>query len=334
MPNWTYSVAIRTLGNAGEKYQRLLQSIVAQSIPPEEIIVAIPNGYELDYTLGIERIVRCPKGMTHQRAASICAVKSDYILIVDDDVEFESTMVENLYSYLVQNDLDCCLPMSGYVAPNDTRIDLRYPLKQRIRGMITGQLITSLRKSSYMDVLTKTAGHKIYVNSNQLDKCYLCTTACFQCFFIKSTVAKAAHLEDELWLDGGKLYGYASCDEPVFFSKLNQFSFRMAYAFRVNYKHLDAKVGHQFKSSLEDKKIRYYSIARNRTIYWYKFIYQNSSSCIDKLGALMGGIYGLGNYAIYTTIINLLPKHWVAIKYLFLGYKEAWQFIHHCRCGS
>ena len=40
-----YSVVIRTLGNIGLKYKVLLDSIAAQTLKPEEIIVAIPEGY-------------------------------------------------------------------------------------------------------------------------------------------------------------------------------------------------------------------------------------------------------------------------------------------------
>ena len=38
-----YSVAIRTLGNAGEKYVRTIKSIAQQSVPPKEIIVVIDD---------------------------------------------------------------------------------------------------------------------------------------------------------------------------------------------------------------------------------------------------------------------------------------------------
>ena len=100
MKELSYSVVIRTLGNTGLKYKALLDSIAKQTIQPEEIIVAIPEGYELDYSYGNEHIVRCKKGMTTQRAAGILAAKSEYILVVDDDVEFDVTMVEELYQYM------------------------------------------------------------------------------------------------------------------------------------------------------------------------------------------------------------------------------------------
>lgn len=325
---FSYSVVIRTLGNTGEKYQRLLQSIEKQSVKPEEIIVAIPEGYDLDFCLGYERIVRCKKGMTAQRAAGINVAKSDYILVVDDDVAFDESMVEELYDYLNQNGLDCCLPMSGEsCSETDKKINLFYPLKTRLRNGFTGQMLTSRRKSDYLDVLTYTAGHKVYVNSNDLDKCYLCTTACFQCFFIKTSLAQMAHFEEEIWLDEGTLSHYAAFDEPVFFRKLSLIGFRMAYSLRTRYQHLDGSVGHVSRTKLEAKSIRYYSIARNRTIYWYKFIWMPSGSLVYKAKALFGGVYGVVNYTILTVLLNLNPYSVKSLKALFKGYKDASCYI-------
>lgn len=324
----SYSVVIRTLGNSGEKYCQLLESIANQTIKPKEIIVVIPNGYELDYHCGNERIIRCEKGMVTQRAIGIAAATSEYILVVDDDIKFEKDMIESLHQYLIDNELDCCLPMEGNpTTPEEKTIDLKYPLKTRFRSGFTGQMLTSRRKTNYLDVLTATAGHKIFVNSNNLDKCYLCTTACFQCFFIKTKVAQSGHFEDETWLQEGRLTSYSAFDEPVFFSKLNKQGLKMAYALRVRYKHLDAKAGHITRSKLDDKKIRYYSIARNRTIYWYKFIWKYAEGSSAKLKALAGGLYGTLNYSVFTILINCHPKYWSAINALLLGYKDAIRFI-------
>lgn len=324
----SYSVVIRTLGNAGDKYKRLLQSIAKQTIRPEEIIVAIPKGYSVDFQLGNERFVYCEKGMVTQRAAGIKAAKSEYILVVDDDIEFDEDMIEMLYLYLVENNLDCCLPMQGDSVRLEVKtMDLKYPLKVRLRNGFTGQMLTSRRKSKYLDVLTKTAGHKVYITSNELDRCYLCTTACFQCFFIKTGVAKSAHFEDETWLENGRLTSYSAFDEPVFFSKLNRNGLRMAYALRVRYRHLDAQAGHTTRSRLEDKRIRYYSIARNRTIYWYKFIWKYSKGFVERMETMICGAYGLVNYMLFTTAINLYPKHWSALRALYMGYKDAWGYI-------
>lgn len=325
--NCSYSVVIRTLGNTGEKYKVLIDSILSQTIQPEEIIVVLPHGNSLDYYTGKERIVYCERGMVTQRAVGIQEAKSDYILVADDDLQFGPTMIEDLFLYMQMNNLDCCLPMQGIDENNSDTIDLRYPLLTRIRCGFTGQMLTSRRKSQYLDVLTYTAGHKIYLNSNKVDNCYLCTTACFQLFFIKTKVAQSAHFENETWLQEGSMTSYSSFDEPVFFSILNQKEFRMAYALRVRYIHLDAKVGHSTRTRVEEKSIRYFSIARNRTIYWYKFIWKPAKSFRKKCLALLGGIYGTFNYTLLTILVNLRPKEIHSLKALFKGYHEAWKYI-------
>ena len=103
----------------------------------------------------------------------------------------------------------------------------------------------------------------------------------------------------------------------------------MAYALRVRYRHLDAKAGHITRTRLEDKRIRYYSTARNRSIYWYKFIWKYSEGFAEKCQSLMGGIYGFFNYNLFTIVINCNPMYWGAIKALFMGYKDAYLVIKH-----
>lgn len=328
MKELSYSVVIRTLGDAGLKYKALLDSIAKQTIQPEEVIVAIPEGCELDYMLGTERVIYMKKGMVSQRAEGILAANSDYILVVDDDVEFGPAMIQELYNYMAANNLNCCLPMEGVNNNLDANtINLKYPLATRIRSGFTGQMFTSRRKSKYLDILTLAAGHKVYINSNNLDTCYLCTTACFQCFFIETKWAKAAHYEEETWLEEGSYTSYSGYDEPVFFSKLNKHGLRMAYALRTRYRHLDAGAGHKTKSKLEDKSLRYFSIARNRTVYWYRFIYLYQTSWFNKIRALFWGLYSFVNWTSWTIIINCHPKYFKSLKYMCLGYKEAFALI-------
>ena len=82
-----YTVAIRTLGTAGEKYQRLLNSLVAQTVQPASILVYIAEGYPIPTeTIGIEQYIYVKKGMVAQRALSYDEIETEYILFLDDDV--------------------------------------------------------------------------------------------------------------------------------------------------------------------------------------------------------------------------------------------------------
>ena len=88
MDTFNYSIVIRTLGNTGDKYLQMLRAIERQTVKPLEILVVIPEGYSLDHQLGTERIIRSEKGMVTQRAVGIMEAKGEYLLVLDDDLDF------------------------------------------------------------------------------------------------------------------------------------------------------------------------------------------------------------------------------------------------------
>ena len=49
----SYSIAIRTLGRAGAKYQKLLDSIRNSTVQPEKVVVVLPEGYSKPSNLGM-----------------------------------------------------------------------------------------------------------------------------------------------------------------------------------------------------------------------------------------------------------------------------------------
>lgn len=103
-----YCVAIRTLGTAGEKYQKLLDSIKEQTIQPKHIFVHIAEGYKLPKeTIGIEQYVRCPKGMIAQRSLPFDEIDTDYVLFCDDDLYLPPNCVERMFEGLQNMNGDC-----------------------------------------------------------------------------------------------------------------------------------------------------------------------------------------------------------------------------------
>ena len=98
-----YSVIIRTTGKAGEKYRQLLRSIAALEPKPREVIVVLPQGYDLpEDRLGWETFYFCPKGMVIQRLYGIARCKTPYALISDDDIAFGPDFVEKLHRPLAE----------------------------------------------------------------------------------------------------------------------------------------------------------------------------------------------------------------------------------------
>ena len=91
----SYSVAIRTLGTAGDKYEKLMNSVAALVPKPKEVVVVLPEGYEEpEYQIGCELFVRSQKGMIVQRLEALKYITAENILFCDDDVEFECDFVQ------------------------------------------------------------------------------------------------------------------------------------------------------------------------------------------------------------------------------------------------
>ena len=82
----SYSIAIRTLGTAGEKFRQELESIRQQTVQPERVVVYIAEGYSRpDLTGGNEEYVWVRKGMMAQRILPYDEIESPFILMLDDD---------------------------------------------------------------------------------------------------------------------------------------------------------------------------------------------------------------------------------------------------------
>ena len=63
------------------------------------MIVVLPNDYPFsEEILGWERFVFPSKVMVSQRTAGFDACPSDYVLALDDDVEFDTGFIEQLFS--------------------------------------------------------------------------------------------------------------------------------------------------------------------------------------------------------------------------------------------
>lgn len=74
-----YSVTIRTLGAAGNKYQKTLNSIASQTIPPKEIIIVLAEGYPLPpEKLGYEKFIYVPKEWCRKESQVLMRVNQNY----------------------------------------------------------------------------------------------------------------------------------------------------------------------------------------------------------------------------------------------------------------
>jgi predicted glycosyltransferase involved in capsule biosynthesis len=99
-----YCAVIRTLGTAGEKFEKEIASLLAQNTPPDKIIAYIPDGYKIPRFSNSEKVewVRSPKGMITQRSLPFDEVTTEWILFLDDDVYLSPDSVEKLFEGIAQ----------------------------------------------------------------------------------------------------------------------------------------------------------------------------------------------------------------------------------------
>ena len=253
-----YSVVIRTTGQAGEKYQRLLDSVAQLCPQPREIIVVLPEGYSKpNEQLGWETFYYSRKGMVTQRMFGIEQCNSRYALICDDDVCFGSDFVEQLYE-----------PIRNGVAKISAGPLLTYLPKPGLQSFfyaITGAAVPKVRRrEEYISILPTTG----YAYNRKIDsqKCtYMQAQSLpWTCFFGEVAAIKDIRMEDELWLERD---GYASMDDQTMFYKAFLLGIKTVIVPGAFYQHLDAMTSRKVSSETA------YAMEFNRYVFWYRFIF-------------------------------------------------------------
>lgn len=302
----SYSVAIRTLGTAGEKYVKLMDSIQKLEPQPKEVIVVIPEGYvEPSYQIGIEKFVRTPKGMIIQRLAALNYITSDYILFCDDDVEFGSDFVQKLYE-----------PMNmGYACSAGPLLDFFPPagMKYLVASLLGGACVMLHGKNRMYTRVLNTGGWSYNRNIKTYEhRIYDAESLAWTCFFINTKAMRAIHFEDEMWIEQN---GYAAFDDRVMFYKLMQMGYKSCVVSDAVYTHNDAM------TSTKDLKLEpLYARAFNHYMFWYKFLYLPEKSKIMRVWKMLCIEYYVAAQKLYGRL-KRIPKEQYAV--ICKGFRDA-----------
>lgn len=262
-----YTAVIRTLGKAGEKYQKLLDSLVAQTVRPKQIIVYIAEGYPIPKeTVGIERYVYVKKGMVAQRALRYDEVDSEYILFLDDDVYLAPDSVSILYSQLIEKNADVISP--------DVFDNALRPIIAGLMMSLSGRMRPRKDDGVWGYKVMRTAGYSY--NSNPVNPTYFSQTNAGPCFFCTKLNFLKARFEEELWLDDCQ---YALGDDQTMFFKMYCAGLKILTSYNSGIKHLDAGGN----LTVEKEKMLIYSDFRFKTIFWHRFIFLPETKLLLKL---------------------------------------------------
>lgn len=276
-----YTAVIRTLGRAGEKYQRLLGSVCSQTIKPARILVYIAEEYPLPKeTCGKEQYIYVKKGMVAQRALPYDEVDTEYILFLDDDVFLPDNAVETLYNSMKTSDADVISPD---VFHNSAR-----SVKSEILMTLSGRMRARRHDNKWAYKVMSSTGYSY--NKNPQNRAYLSQTNAGPCFFCSKSDFLKTHFDEETWLDK---MGYPIGEDQVMFYKMYLSGLRQLTVFGTGIEHLDAG-GNLGDNEKELKLIEgdYFF----RKIFWHRFLLLPEKSAIKRLWnrICLGYFYGFG----------------------------------------
>lgn len=263
-----YTTVIRTLGKAGEKYQRLLDSLCAQTVKPKKILVYIAEGSPIPKeTCGVEEYIYVKKGMLAQRALPYKEIETEYILFVDDDVFFPSDSVEKLFKTLRDNNVDIVAPDVFDNASRD--------LIAEILMTISGRMRARRHDDKWAYKVMATAGYSY--NKRPQNRAYFSQTNAGPCFLCRKSDFLKIRFQDELWLDQ---IGYPIGEDQIMFYKMYLSGLKQLTVFGTGIEHLDAggNLGNK------DKELRliegdYFF----RKVFWHRFLQTPERNVLKRL---------------------------------------------------
>ena len=309
-----YSVIIRTIGKAGEKYQNLLDSIARLEPQPEEVIVVLPDGYaEPEEKLGWETFYYSPKGMVAQRTYGIAKCKTPYALICDDDICFEADFVQKLHEPIAKG---LCGLSSG---PLYSFLPVKGP-KAFVSAICGAAAPTVFHKDRYVSVL-RTAGYS-YNRHLQPEKrrFYESQSLAGTGFYADVSALRSIGFEEETWIDAS---GYSAYEDQTMFYKAWLNDVRTMVVSDAYYVHQDAKT-----STRNNKPIVLRCLAMNRIIFWHRFIYSMEKTAPGRAWAKLCFGYRLLMGRIFTYIKYFRKRYSKEdVQTVLQAYRDGWQYI-------
>lgn len=189
--------------------------------------------------------------MVKQRIYAIESCKTEYVLLLDDDVEFDSNLVEQLYARMIETGAtvgEVCL-----VGGRQSRIRKIINKICLVAGTHDNQL--------YHRIINRAGGHCTRHVANG-EVCFEQSGHGTHCF-ARTDVLKKMHFEEELWLEDSS---YALPDDQVFYYKLWLQGNKIVYCSDVYLRHLDAKT----TGNKNRHNSLLYAKGRNYLIFWHK----------------------------------------------------------------
>ena len=218
-----YAVVIRSGGKNPEFLKKTLEDVRAQTIPPERVIVYLPEGTEApDFRVGNEEYQWTQQGMMAQRILPYEDIDTPYILMLDDDLELPVDSVQKLFTAMAENDADCI------------GVDTFYAHK-RSMGYKLYCIVTNFVFPHRSDWAFKVKNNGSFSYKSRPKKDYYPSQSCAGNLMLwKKSVYKDLQLENEKWLD---VLPFAYGDDLLETYKVYRNGYKLGVLFNSDIKH-------------------------------------------------------------------------------------------------
>lgn len=317
----TYSVAIRTLGLATDKFECELRSIASQTVRPERVLVYVADDGKRGFVNGRfcgEEYIYVAQGMVAQRALPYDEVASDCILLLDDDVELAPDSAEKLLRTMAMKKADC--------VGADTYKNQCMPLWQKVYAVLTNWVWPHVDKNwafklhrhgSFSYLLFPPKGPYAVLPTQYVAG---------PCSLWRKDALLRLCWEDERWMDEME---FSYMDDTVESYKLHVNGGKMFLLYDSGVLNLNAKTASR---SYRSKATMFYTRARLGFCVWWRTIYEVErrnincrwqhqwTACSFVAKTLVQSLAILAACTIYLDI---------RIPYFFVrGIADGWRFVH------
>ena len=313
----SYSVAIRTLGLAGEAFRRELVSLYRQTLKPQKVVVYIAEGYECpDWRVENEEYVYVKRGMVSQRALRYEEIETEYVLLLDDDVELAEDSAERMLKAMVKVDADC--------VGADTYKNQDMPLWQKLYAVATNLVFPHGDKKWAF----KIHGNGSFSYLKRVPKGKLLPTqyVAGPCAMWRKKAVLQLHWEDEVWMDE---VDFSYMDDTVESYKLHVNGGKMYLLYDSGATNLNAKTA---SGHYHSKATMFYTRARLGFCVWWRTIYEVRKMEMKDGGVPWDVVMAYVLKACWLAVVNVVagmcylnPK----IPYYYVkGIADGWNFVH------
>ena len=309
----TYSIAIRTLGTAGDKFRRELESIARQTIQPQRVMVYIAQGYERpSFTVGKEEYVWVRKGMVAQRVLPYDEIDSDYILMLDDDMELSPDCAEQMLKAMEEHSLGC-LGVDIYE-------NHKMSTASKIYAAVTNLVVPHFDKKWSFKIHRN--GSFSYINK-PTEALYMSQSCAGGAIMWKKNVFHEICPEDELWLEE---LSFAYGEDVALVNKVHRNGKRLGVLFLPVIKNLDAGAS---SGGYKKSSDRMYIRSKATFIIWWRTCYDllGESAFSKMLTACCYIIKAIWLFFVMCGVALLWLQPSVITNYV-KGIYDGWKFVH------